>query len=216
MIRPRTISVVVVDDEPLVREGLKIIISGEPDLDVVGEAGDGAEALGMVRHLRPDVVCMDVRMPGVDGIRATQLLLALADPPKVLVITTFASDDYVFAALEAGASGFILKRSTADQLVAAVRAVASGDNLLFPAAIREMAIRHARRRSYPGEPLTPRESDVLSGIADGLTNPEIADQLGIGVETVRTHVASVLRKLGARDRTQAAVTAYGFGLLRGT
>ena len=128
--------VMVVDDEPLVREGLKVIIAAEPGLTVVGEAGDGAEAVSLARRLRPDVVCLDVRMPGIDGIRATELLVAMEPAPKVLVVTTFSADDYVYGALEAGASGFLLKRASADELVAAIRTVASGDSLLFPASVR--------------------------------------------------------------------------------
>jgi DNA-binding NarL/FixJ family response regulator len=207
------IRVLVVDDEPLVREGLKVIIAAEPGLVVVGEAGDGAEAVSLARRLRPDVVCLDVRMPGIDGIRATELLVAAEPAPKVLVVTTFSADDYVYGALEAGASGFLLKRATAEQLVAAIRAVASGDSLLFPASVRELALRRRRRDRYRGEPLTPREVEVLTGMADGLTNAEIAARLGVGVETVHSHVAAVLRKLQARDRTSAVVTAYGTGLL---
>ena len=206
--------VMVVDDEPLVREGLKVIIAAEPGLAVVGEAGDGAEAVSLARRLRPDVVCLDVRMPGIDGIRATELLVAMEPAPKVLVVTTFSADDYVYGALEAGASGFLLKRASADELVAAIRTVASGDSLLFPASVRALAVRRRRAERYAGEPLTPREVEVLTGMADGLTNAEIAARLVLGVETVRTHVAAVLRKLGARDRTQAVVTAYGSGLLR--
>jgi DNA-binding NarL/FixJ family response regulator len=206
--------VMVVDDEPLVREGLKVIIAAEPGLAVVGEAGDGAEAVSLARRLRPDVVCLDVRMPGIDGIRTTELLVAMEPAPKVLVVTTFSADDYVYGALEAGASGFLLKRASADELVAAIRTVASGDSLLFPASVRALAVRRRRAERYAGEPLTPREVDVLTGMADGLTNAEIAARLVLGVETVRTHVAAVLRKLGARDRTQAVVTAYGSGLLQ--
>lgn len=205
--------VLVVDDEPLVRQGLTLILSGEPGLAVVGEAGDGAGAVTLARRLRPDVVCLDVRMPGIDGIRATELIVAQDPAPKVLVVTTFSADDHVYAALEAGASGFVLKRSTAEQLVAAVRAVATGDNLLFPASVRELALRQRTSARYRGEPLTRRERDVLAGMADGLTNAEIAARLAIGTETVRTHAAAVLRKLQARDRTQAVVTAYGTGLL---
>ena len=208
------IRVLVVDDEPLVREGLKVIIAAEPGLAVAGEAGDGAEVVSLARELRPDLVCLDVRMPGIDGIRATELLVTIEPAPKVLVVTTFSADDYVYGALEAGASGFLLKRSTAEQLVAAIRAVASGDSLLFPASVRELALRRRRRDSYFGEPLTPREVEVLAGMAEGLTNAEIAARLVVGVETVRTHVAAVLRKLRVRDRTQAVVTAYGTGLLQ--
>lgn len=207
------IRVLVVDDEPLVREGLKVIIGAEPGLAVVGEAGDGAEAVSLARRLRPDVVCLDVRMPGIDGIRATELLVAQDPAPKVLVVTTFGADDYVYGALEAGAAGFLLKRARAEELVAAIRAVAAGDSLLFPASVRELARHRRSRHTYRGVPLSPREQEVLTGMADGLTNAEIAARLTLGVETVRTHVAAVLRKLSARDRTQAVVIAYGTGLL---
>lgn len=207
------VTVLLADDEPLVRQGLRSILEGESDIVVVGEAADGAQAVARTRALEPLVVCMDVRMPDVDGIRATELVLALPRPPRVLVITTFASDDYVFEALRAGAAGFVLKRAGADELIAAVRSVAIGDSLLFPTAIRDLALRHSRRETYDGEALTPRERDVLRLMAEGLTNAVIAGRLVIGVETVRTHVASVLRKLGARDRTNAVVRAYSQGLV---
>lgn len=208
------ITVVLVDDEPIVRQGLRTILESEDDIQVVGEAGDGAEALSVVRRLGPQVVCMDVRMPGVDGIRATELVLGLADPPRVLVVTTFESDDYVFDALRAGAAGFLLKRSDADQVIAAVRSVATSDSLVYPEAVRRLAVRHAARTNgYSGPPLTPRETEVLMLIAQGLTNAEIAAHLVLGVETIRTHVGGILSKLGARDRTQAVVIAYSTGLV---
>ena len=207
------IRVLVVDDEPLVREGLRMILDGDPGLSVVGDAGDGVAAVAEVRRLRPDVVCMDVRMPDLDGIRATELILRLPDPPKVLVVTTFSSDDYVFDALRAGASGFVLKRATAAELVAAVHAVASGDALLYPAAVRDLALRHRPRSTDPGPGLTGRETEVLVLMAEGLGNAGIAERLVLGVETVRTHVAAILRKLGARDRTHAVVLAYSRGLV---
>lgn len=208
------ITVVLVDDEPIVRQGLRTILESEDDIQVVGEAGDGAEALSVVRRLGPQVVCMDVRMPGVDGIRATELVLGLVEPPRVLVVTTFESDDYVFDALRAGAAGFLLKRSDADQVIAAVRSVATGDSLVYPEAVRRLAVRHAARTNgYSGPPLTPRETEVLLLIAQGLTNAEIAAQLVLGVETIRTHVGGILSKLGARDRTQAVVIAYSTGLV---
>jgi DNA-binding NarL/FixJ family response regulator len=208
------VRVLLVDDEPLVRRGLRAILQSDPEIEVVGEAGDGAEALASTRSLKPDVVCMDVRMPGVDGIRATELVLALDPPPSVLVVTTFESDEYVLDALRAGASGFLLKRADADQVVAAVRAVAAGESLLFPESVRRMVLRHGpARTTYDGPALTPRESEVLALVARGMSNPEIADALVLGVETVRTHVANVLAKLGARDRTQAVVIAYEAGLV---
>ena len=207
------IRLVLVDDEPLVRQGLRAIFESEVGLAVVGEAGDGAEAVSVTRRLEPDVVCMDVRMPDVDGIRATELLLGLPRPPKVLVITTFSSDDYVFGALRAGAAGFLLKRASAEELVAAVRTVAAGDGLLFPEAIRELARRRRPREHHPGPALSQREAEVLALMAEGLSNAAVAERLVVGVETVRSHVAAVLRKLGARDRTHAVVLAYSRGLV---
>jgi DNA-binding NarL/FixJ family response regulator len=206
------VRVVVADDEPLVRSGLRLILDAEPDLEVVGEAGDGAQAVELARSLRPDVVCMDVRMPGVDGLRATELVLRLPDPPRVLVVTTFEHDGYVLDALTAGASGFLLKRAGADEMVQAVRTVAVGQSLLYPQALRDLV--RTRPRATAGAPvLTPREREVLALVAQGMTNAEIAAALMVGVETVRTHVASVLAKLQARDRTQAVVLGYRAGLV---
>ncbi|MFC7405800.1 response regulator [Georgenia alba] len=207
------ISVLLVDDEPLVRQGMRLIMEAEPDLRVVGEAGDGSEAVALARGLRPDVVCMDVRMPRIDGIRATELVLRLPDPPKVLVVTTFANDEYVRDALTVGASGFLLKRATSEEMVQAVRTVAGGQSLLFPEAVRDLLRPRARTVRHTGPPLTPRESEVLGLIAQGMSNAEVAETLVLGVETVRTHVASLLAKLGARDRTQAVVLAYRSGLV---
>ncbi len=208
-----TIRVLVVDDEGLVRQGLRTILDSEPNIEVVGEAADGAGALSLTRALQPDLVCMDVRMPDVDGLRATELVLALPHPPRVLVVTTFASDDYVFGALRAGAAGFVLKRASAEELITAVHAVVSGDQLLYPAAVRDLALRSAATESYKGERLTAREREVLTLMAQGLGNAAIAEQLVLGVETVRTHVAAVLRKLDARDRTHAVVISYTQGLV---
>jgi DNA-binding NarL/FixJ family response regulator len=208
------LTVLLVDDEPMVRHGLRAILESEPDITVVGEAADGAEAVASVRRHRPDVVCMDIRMPDVDGIRATERILALDDPPRVLVVTTFGSDDHVFSALRSGASGFLLKRSSADAIVTAVRAVACGDSIVFPEAVRALAVDHVRTpTSYSGPELTEREREVLSLVARGMTNAEIAGELFLGVETVRTHVSRVLGKLRARDRTQAVVLAYQSGLV---
>lgn len=206
------IRVVIADDEPLVRTGLCAIVDSEPGLSVVGEAGDGAEALAMCRSVRPDVICLDVRMPGVDGLRATELIRRLDHPPKVLVVTTFSSDEYVLTALRVGAAGFVLKRASAEELITAIRTVHSGDSLLFPAAVRDLVTRFGRPQTYVGEPLTPREREVLALMAQGWSNAVIAEQLVLGVETVRTHVAAVLRKLSARDRTHAVVLALGQGL----
>lgn len=208
------ITVVLVDDEPMVRQGLRTILESDDGIRVVGEAEDGAGAVSVVRATRPDVVCMDVRMPGVDGIRATELLRALDPPPRVLVVTTFSSDDHVLDALRAGAAGFLLKRARAEEVVSAVRAVATGDQLLYPEAVRTLALRHRAPRPDPAAfDLTVREREVLGLVAEGLSNAEIAARLVLGVETVRTHVAKVLAKLGARDRTQAVVIAYTRGLV---
>ena len=209
-----TVSVLIADDEPLVRQGLRGILESDPALVVAGEAGDGAEAIAMTRQLRPDVVCMDIRMPGIDGIRATERLLALPARPRVLVVTTFGSDNHVLAALAAGASGFVLKRASAQSIITAVQAVASGESLVFPEAVRALAVDQMRRlATYTGMPLTERETEVLRLIATGMTNAEIAAHLVVSVETVRTHVSRMLAKMGARDRTQAVVIAYQVGIV---
>ena len=212
------LGVLLVDDEPLIRSGLRAIIDAEPDLSVLGEADDGAAVTPLVRRLRPDIVLMDVRMPVVDGIEATRRLLAnIDDPPRVLVLTTFENDDYVFEALRAGASGFLLKRARPDEVVRAIRLLAAGDSLLFPAAIRELAARHAPAQAPAGgldsAGLTDREAQILRLIAQGLSNAEIAAQLIVSAETVKTHVAHVLTKLDARDRTQAVIRAYHSGFI---
>jgi DNA-binding NarL/FixJ family response regulator len=216
MSRP-PIRVVLADDERMVRTALRAILSAEPDLAVVGEAATGAQAVSVVRELTPDVVLMDVRMPEIDGIRATERILAtLAGPPRIIVVTTFENDSYVYDALRAGAAGFLLKRADAEALVQAVRLVARSDSLLFPAAVRRLAAEHAR--AYPAPPgwvarLTGRESEVLRLMAEGLTNAEIARRMEVGPATVKTHVAAVLAKTGARDRTQAVIAAYEAGLM---
>lgn len=207
------VRVLLVDDEPLVRQGMRMILEAEDDLVVDGEAGDGSEAVALARHRQPDVVCMDVRMQDLDGIRATELVLRLSDPPKVLVVTTFEHDGYVLDALLAGTSGFLLKRAGADEMIQAVRTIAHGDSLLFSAAIRELLRPRASTSAYTGPELTPREQEVLEAVARGGSNAEIAAEFVVGVETVRTHVAAVLRKLGARDSTQATVIAYRTGLV---
>ncbi len=212
------LGVLLVDDEPLIRSGLRAIINAEPDLVVIGEAEDGAAVTPLVRRLRPDVVLMDVRMPVVDGIEATRRLFAgVDDPPRVLVLTTFENDDYVFDALRAGASGFLLKRARPDEVVRAIRLLAAGDSLLFPTAIRELAARHspaeAPARGLDAAGLTDREAEVLRLVAQGLSNAEIAAQLIVSLETVKTHVAHVLTKLDARDRTQAVIRAYETGFI---
>ncbi|WP_415954184.1 response regulator [Streptomyces sp. KLOTTS4A1] len=211
------IRIVLADDERMVRTALRAILGAEADMEVVGEAATGAEAVSVVRALRPDLVLMDVRMPEIDGIRATeQLIGSMAQPPRIVVVTTFENDSYVYDALRAGASGFLLKRADADQLVRAVRTVAGGDSLLFPAAVRGLAAEHAHR-DRPRPPwvarLTDREAEVLRRMATGLNNAEIAGQLGVGPATVKTHVAAVLAKTGARDRTQAVIAAYEAGFV---
>ncbi|WP_405085357.1 response regulator [Microbispora sp. NBC_01389] len=209
-----TLRVVIVDDEDLIRTGLRIIIESEPGLSVVGEASDGAEAVSLARQVRPDVVLMDVRMPAVDGIQATRALVGAEGAPKVVVVTTFENDDYVYEALRAGASGFLLKRARAEELIQAIRVVAAGESLLFPAAIRSLAAARGTMRPVPGiGRLTAREGDVLRLMARGLSNTEIAAELVVGMETVKTHVGNVLTKLGARDRTQAVVAAYESGFV---
>ena len=211
-----TIAVLVVDDDELVRIGLRAIIDAEADLEVVGEAADGAEVAPLVARTRPDVVLMDVRMPAVDGIQATRHLLATAsEPPRVLVITTFENDDYVYEALRVGASGFLLKRARPAEVVEAIRVVARGESLLFPAALRRLV---AGRGGGAGDRLrdaglTEREADVLRRLAAGRSNSEIAAELVVSVETVKTHVGNVLAKLGARDRTQAVIAAYESGFI---
>ncbi|MEV6721196.1 response regulator transcription factor [Streptomyces xanthochromogenes] len=212
------IRVVVADDERMVRTALRVILDAESGIEVVGEATTGAEAVSVVRERLPDVVLMDVRMPGIDGIRATeQILTTLAAPPRVVVVTTFENDSHVYDALRAGAAGFLLKRAAAEELIQAVRLVARSDSLLFPAQIRDLAARHApagaTARAWTAR-LTGREAQVLRLMATGRTNAEIAERMGVGPATVKTHVAAVLAKTGTRDRTQAVIAAYESGFVR--
>ncbi|PPK97899.1 DNA-binding NarL/FixJ family response regulator [Kineococcus xinjiangensis] len=217
-----SLRILVVDDERLVRAGFRMILGSEPGLEVVGEAADGAEAVAAARALRPDVVLMDVRMPRVDGIEATRRIVRLDPAPAVLVVTTFDQDEHVYAALRAGAGGFLLKDAPEAQLVAALRTVAEGVSLLAPSVTRRL-VESLAPPAATGPPvvaagalhdLTPRELDVLRLLAAGLTNSGIAGRLGVGDATVKTHVSRVLAKLGLVSRSQAVVAAYESGLVR--
>jgi DNA-binding NarL/FixJ family response regulator len=214
-----TIRVLVADDQEIVRAGYIALLDTQPDITVVGSAANGAEAVRLGLELRPDVVLMDVRMPSVDGIEATRRLAAEPGAPKVLVLTTFDLDEHVYDALGAGASGFLLKDIAAERLFDAVRVVAAGEALLAPAVTRRLIGQFARLRPRPpGRPgplqeLTPRETEVLRLVAEGLSNAEIAARLVVSDETVKTHVSRVLAKLGLRDRAQAVVAAYESGLV---
>ncbi len=217
------IKVLVVDDQAMVREGFAALLAAQPDIVVVGEAANGAEAVTACRRDQPDVVLMDVRMPVLDGLAATQKILSGAPAgaalPRVLVLTTFDLDDYVFGALRAGASGFVLKDAPAAELVHAVRVIAAGEALLAPSVTKRLIADYANRgRPDPGQAvalreLTPRETDVLRLIAHGDSNQEIAERLVLAEQTVKTHVSRVLAKLGLRDRAQAVVFAYESGLV---
>ncbi len=211
-----TPTVLLADDEPLVRTGLRALLE-QQGIPVVGEAADGAEVLPAVRRARPDVVLMDVRMPGTDGIEATRLLLAeCTEPPKVLVVTTFDNDDYVHEALLAGASGFLLKRARKEEIAHAVRTVAAGESLLFPEAIRRLVTARPPGGAYAkaAKALTRREAEVLRLIARGSSNRDIAAELVISLETVKTHVGNIFGKLGAANRSHAVVIAYEAGVVR--
>jgi DNA-binding NarL/FixJ family response regulator len=215
-----TVRVVVADDQALVREGFRMILDARDDIEVVGEAGDGGEAVSVVQRLQPDVVLMDVRMPGVDGITATRRIVESGSLARVVILTTYDVDDYVFAALRAGASGFMLKDTRPAELVEGVRVVARGDALLAASVTRRLLDRFVASlpdpEDAPAPPslLTAREVEVLLLVAAALSNAEIADQLHVSEPTVKTHVSSLLRKLGLRDRVQAVVYAYDVGLVR--
>ncbi len=216
-----TVRIVVADDHQVVRTGFAALLDTQPDFTVLGTAADGAEAVRLSRELHPDVVLMDVRMPGTNGIEATRQLADSAEPgPRVIILTTFDLDEYVFDALCAGASGFLLKDVTAERLFDAVRIVASGEALLAPGITRRLIGEFARLRPHrtamPAarlSELTPRETEVLRLLAQGLSNPELAVRLVVTEETIKTHVSRVLHKLGLRDRTQAVVIAYESGLV---
>jgi len=212
------IDVLLADDQALIRDGFRAIIDREPDLRVVAEASDGAEAVALARQHRPDVTLMDIRMPRVDGLTATRRLLELPAPPKVLVLTTFDRDDWIYEALSVGASGFLLKDVRGTQLTDAVRTVAAGEALIAPSLTRRFIERFLEQRaptkaSQVPDGLTPRELEVLRLVATGLSNAEVADRLVIGQSTVKTYVNRLLTKLDLRDRTQAVVYAYEHGLV---
>jgi DNA-binding NarL/FixJ family response regulator len=211
------IRVLLADDQGLVRTGFRMILSAEDDLEVVGEAADGLEAVDLVARLQPDVVLMDIRMPGLDGIEATRRAVAARPQVRVVVLTTFDLDEYVYAALQAGASAFLLKDAKESQLLAAIRVVADGGSLFAPRITERLIARFAEsssRTSIELPPLTPREREVLGLVARGLSNAEIAQHLVISEHTTKTHVASLLQKLGLRSRVQAVVLAYESGLVR--
>ncbi|MEW1640621.1 response regulator transcription factor [Streptomyces sp. NPDC091219] len=222
-------TVLIVDDQPLQRLGFRMLLEATPDTVVVGEAGHGGEAVRMAADLRPDVILMDVRMPGTDGIEATRRIVAAGDRSRVLILTTFDLDEYAHEALRAGASGFLLKDAHPEELLAGIRAVASGDAVIAPALTRRLLdayARHLPRSSPEGpatgpatddprlRPLTEREREILVAIGHGWTNGEIAERLFLSESTVKTHVGRVLAKVGARDRIQAVILAYDLGLAR--
>jgi DNA-binding NarL/FixJ family response regulator len=213
-----SVRVLLADDERLVRAGFRMILNAEPDIEIVGEAADGHEAVAAARRLRPDVVLMDIRMPGLNGIDATARLLEDEGAPRVVVVTTFDSDEYVFAALRAGASGFILKDAPEDQLISAIHTVADGGALLAPSVTRRLLDHYARHSPMNSAndvlaQLTARETEVFRLVARGYSNAEIAHELWMSEHTVKTHVAHLLAKLAVRDRVQAVVLAYESGLV---
>jgi len=218
-----TIRILIVDDQALLRAGFRMILGGEADLEVVGEAEDGARAVDAVGRLAPDVVLMDIRMPTLDGLEATRRVVAERDddaPPRIIILTTFDLDEYVYEALRAGASGFLLKDTPPDQLISAIRVVADGDALIAPSITRRLIAEFAARPTRAAGPpsgladLTPRELEVLRLVARGRSNAEIADDLVVSGTTVKSHVARILMKLGLRDRVQAVVLAYESGLVQ--
>ena len=213
-----TIQVILADDQPLVRAGLRMLITQTPDIDVAGEAGTGTEAVQLARDTDPDVVVMDIRMPGMDGIEATQLITGGGTDTRVLVLTTFDDDDYVYGALRAGASGFLVKDMALDDILAAIRVVAAGDAMIAPAVTRRLIGEFASQPRSGRKPaeitgITDREREVLRLVGLGMSNAEIAAALYISMGTVKTHVARLLAKLGARDRVQLVIIAYEAGLV---
>jgi DNA-binding NarL/FixJ family response regulator len=213
-----TVRVVLADDQPLIRSGLRVLIADAPDIAVVGEAGTGTEVVQVVSDVGPDVVVMDIRMPGMDGIEATRLITADAEPPHVLVLTTFDDDDYVYGALRAGASGFLVKDMALEDILAAIRVVAAGDALIAPSVTRRL-IEQFTERPEPAPPrrevsgITDRERQVLTLVGRGMSNGEIAADLYISVATAKAHVARLFTKLNARDRVQLVIIAYEMGLV---
>jgi DNA-binding NarL/FixJ family response regulator len=208
----------IADDQALVRSGFRLIVDGRPDLEVVGEAEDGEQAVALVEELEPDVILLDVRMPNLDGIEATKRIVASGSSTRVLVLTTFDLDEYVYGAVRAGASGFLLKDVRPGELVDAIRVVASGNALLGPTAIERLLTRFSPPTDVPAEAvavasLTDREAETLQLLASGLSNAEIAAKLVVSEATVKSHVSRVLRKLGVRDRVQAVIAAYDSGLV---
>jgi DNA-binding NarL/FixJ family response regulator len=217
----RPVRVLLADDQPLLRTGFRMVLGAEDDLDIVGEAGDGAEAVDLARRLLPDVVLMDIRMPRLDGVGATKAIVAARLPVRVLILTTFDLDEYVVGALRAGASGFLAKDVPAEDLVTAIHTVAAGEAVVAPRILKRLLDRFAETLPDPSaipprelESLTEREREVLIQVARGLSNAEIAQALSVSETTVKTHVGHVLTKLGLRDRVQAVVLAYESGLVR--
>jgi DNA-binding NarL/FixJ family response regulator len=213
-----TVRVVLADDQPLVRAGLRVLVTDHPDLEIVGEAGTGAEAVRIAGDAGPDVVVMDIRMPGMDGIEATRIITADAEAPRVLILTTFDDDDYVYASLRAGASGFLVKDMALDDILAGIRVVAAGDALIAPGVTRRL-IEEFAGRPEPAPPpraiggITEREREVLTLVGRGLSNGEIAGRLSISVATAKAHVARLFTKLDARDRVHLVIIAYEAGLV---
>ncbi len=205
-----TVRVILADDQPLVRAALQMVITDAPDIEVVGEAGTGTEAVELTEGLRPDVVVMDIRMPGMDGIKATRLITAGPSRARVIVLTTFDDDDYVYGALRAGASGFLVKDMALDDILAAIRVVAAGDALIAPSVTRRLIAEFA---GHPGPVPESPDGEVLTLVGRGMSNTEIADHLVISVATVKTYVTRLLAKLDARDRVQLVVIAYETGLV---
>ncbi|MGI5508656.1 response regulator [Streptomyces sp. CA-106131] len=216
-----TVRIILADDQPLVRSGLRVLMADCPDLEVVGEAATGAEAVQLVSDISPDIAVMDIRMPGMDGIEATRRITAGPAKTRVLMLTTFDEDDHVYGALRAGASGFVVKDMALDDILAAIRVVAAGDALIAPSVTRRLIADFVRRPADPPERsprpvegLTEREREVLTLVGHGRSNSEIAEDLFISVATAKSHVSRLFTKLGARDRVQLVITAYEMGLVR--